>query len=211
MSPDFTPIGSFCSHSHKVGQGDHICKLYELETNLLSSVCDFIVPALTRNEGVLIIATPEHIQNFQLALERRSIDVTEAVAKEQLIFLDAHSTLSSFMEENVIVDEKFREVLEPKLKSLHARYKKVRAYGEMVNLLFSANDYRNTLRLEQLWNELSSDYPFSLLCSYSNENFKDKEHVEAFNEIARTHSHRILNGTLEIAVEGLLPAGLSRS
>lgn len=211
MSPDFTPIGSFCSHSHKVGQGDHICKFYERESHLLSSVCDFIVPALTRSEGVLIIATPEHIQNFRQALERRSIDVTQAVAKEQLIFLDAHSTLSSFMDDDVIVEEKFREVLEPKLRTLYAKFKKLRAYGEMVNLLFAANDFSNTLRLEQLWNELSADYPFSLLCSYSNENFRDKEHIEAFREIARTHSHRILNGTLEIAVAGLLPAGLSRS
>jgi hypothetical protein len=43
----------------------------------------------------------------------------------------------------------------------------VRAYGEMVDILWREGKIDAAIELEQLWNELASKYSFTLLCTYS--------------------------------------------
>ena len=47
----------------------------------------------------------------------------------------------------------------------------VRAFGEMVNLLWKDGMTSAAIRLETLWNELARSYDFKLLCGYSMGNF----------------------------------------
>lgn len=42
----------------------------------------------------------------------------------------------------------------------------VRAYGEMVALLWDEGNATGALRLEELWDELQRETEFSLLCAY---------------------------------------------
>ena len=48
----------------------------------------------------------------------------------------------------------------------HARWGSVRAFGEMVGLLWESGAQGAALRLESLWNELGLTQPFALLCGY---------------------------------------------
>jgi hypothetical protein len=62
----------------------------------------------------------------------------------------------------------------------------IRAYGEMVNVLWKDGLTAAAIRLETLWNELAKSYDFKLLCGYSMGNlYKDA----AVGEITRQHSH----------------------
>ena len=64
----------------------------------------------------------------------------------------------------------------------------VRAYGEMVALLWDAGDVLAAIDLETLWNELSGELPFSLYCAYHSESVAAQEHAEALHEVCRLHS-----------------------
>jgi hypothetical protein len=66
------------------------------------------------------------------------------------------------------------------------------AFGEMVAVLVEEGRYAAAIRLEELWNELSQQYSFSLFCAYPARLFRDPAHSSAFAKICRTHS-RVCN------------------
>jgi anti-sigma regulatory factor (Ser/Thr protein kinase) len=64
----------------------------------------------------------------------------------------------------------------------------VRAYGEMVALLWDAGNVLAALELERLWNALRHEVPFSLLCTYPSASVSGPGHVEALQEICHLHT-----------------------
>jgi hypothetical protein len=62
----------------------------------------------------------------------------------------------------------------------------VRAYGEMVDLLWKQGAAAAAIRLEVLWNQLAESRAFSLLCAYSMGNFYKQG---AYEDICRQHTH----------------------
>ena len=65
----------------------------------------------------------------------------------------------------------------------------VRAFGEMVDVLWQDGHADAAIRLEILWNKLATKYGFALLCGYSMGNFYKK--AEQFQEICQQHTHVI--------------------
>ena len=66
----------------------------------------------------------------------------------------------------------------------------VRAYGEMVDVLWKNGQDVAAIRLEMLWNKLAATHRFSLLCGYAMGTFyKDS----SISDIHRQHSHVVLD------------------
>ncbi len=64
----------------------------------------------------------------------------------------------------------------------------IRAYGEMVDVLWQDGLTAAAIRLEMLWNQLAMTHDFSLLCGYAMGNFyKDA----GMRDICDQHSHVI--------------------
>ena len=67
----------------------------------------------------------------------------------------------------------------------------IRAYGEMVDVLWKDGKEAAAIRLEMLWNQLANTRKFSLLCGYSMGSFyKDA----AFDDICQQHTHVVSAG-----------------
>jgi len=63
--------------------------------------------------------------------------------------------------------DRFRSIIGTLLADVCARNPAgVAVYGEMVGILWSTGRVDAALRLEELWNELQHELPFSLLCGY---------------------------------------------
>jgi hypothetical protein len=63
----------------------------------------------------------------------------------------------------------------------------VRAYGEMVALLWDAGLVNDAVQLEQMWDSLGLSHSFSLLCSYPARSVTGDGHLAAFAEVCRLH------------------------
>jgi hypothetical protein len=63
-------------------------------------------------------------------------------------------------------DELFLEFAMDLVRRASARGRRVRAFGEMVALLWARGDVDATLRLEYLWNKVCKTPEFSLFCAY---------------------------------------------
>jgi hypothetical protein len=136
----------------------------------------------------IVIATPAHREAIVTQLQARSFDVHRLQENGDLILLDADDMLSMFMVDGMPDADRFQTAMVAVIEqACHGRRDCViRAYGEMVDVLWRAGQTVAAVRLETLWNQLAQTHAFSLLCGYSMGNFyKDA----AQEEICSHHSH----------------------
>jgi hypothetical protein len=146
---------------------DHFVQVYRDERVLIEAISLFAGAALGRNEAVVLVATREHGAAVEECLDRDGFDVATLKAWGQIQVLDAQEVLSRFMVDGRPDETRFKAVsreLIGEVKSAR-RFREVRVYGEMVNLLWSDN-LPAAARLEELWNEVIEEHAISLFCAY---------------------------------------------
>ena len=146
--------------------GDHVVQFYEHESELTDSVGRYLSDAVQAGAVAIVIATEAHRRAFAAELQLAGIDPAPACREGTLILLDAATTLASFMPEGRIDSVAFRAVVGSIVRRAGASGRPVRAYGEMVALLWDAGDVLGAIELEKLWNELGRELAFALLCGY---------------------------------------------
>lgn len=171
---------------HRIEPGHHLLHFYESSEALAEAVCSYVVPGITRGDGIILIAQKKNLKLFQKLLENRAIDVTKARAFGQILLIDAHETLDRFMIKGLPDTEKFYETLSPILETVGQRFPMIRAYGEMVDILLELDNFAAVMKLEHLWNDLAHKYKFSLLCGYANQ-----ANEKIIHEICHAHSHHL--------------------
>lgn len=191
---EFQLIGDFGKHANQLVTGDHFVHIYEKIETLTDSLCEYIVPAFIQNEGVLLITTVPNKKTILMALERRSIDVTKARVLGQLIVIDAHEMLSQFMVKGQVNRLKFQTLAGAIISDLKAKFPNVRAYGEMVNILWQSGNLEATLELEKCWNELAANSDFLLFCGYEMSENEKKSKAHNVGDVCNSHTHLITSG-----------------
>jgi signal transduction histidine kinase/ActR/RegA family two-component response regulator len=168
---------------------DHIVQFYETEQFLAEAVSRFLAQGVIASEGVVMIAAPDHVRVILDGLTKKGFDVERARATGQLTVLDAQETLGRFMVGDMPDWDLFLEgvggVLAKAIGSSAAS--RVRAYGEMVDLLWRAGRHKQALVLEEFWERLRDRYAFSLLCAYVMGNFFKESHAVDFRRVCELH------------------------
>jgi PAS domain S-box-containing protein len=169
----------------------HAVQFYENEAYLASVVSEFLAEGAKANQPIVVVATPSHRAAFSKSLRDMGVNVGALRRSGQLHLLDARQTLSRFMVGEVPDSGRFATTIGRVItRSLSGREgMPVRAYGEMVDLLWKDGNTEGAIQLERLWNDLARQYHFSLLCAYSMGNFCRANDAEAFHRICAEHSH----------------------
>jgi hypothetical protein len=181
-----TPSGRPASHAD--GGHFHGVQFYKDPDSLCDIVGAFIGEGLEQGALAVVIATPEHTARIEECLRRRGTDVESSKRLGCLATLDAHETLELFMKDGMPDPGAFRQNVGELLTTVrHGREQRpIRAYGEMVNVLWKDGREAAAIRLETLWNQLAGTHDFDLLCAYSMGNFYKGAALE---EIKSQHSH----------------------
>ena len=169
----------------------HMVQFYEDDTFLVAAVADFLAGGLAGGQSSIVIATPEHRSDFTLRLRARGFDVDRATNEGRLTMLDAREMLDDFMVDSMPDAERFDARIGGAIAKCACASERpcVRAYGEMVDLLWKDGKVAAAVRLEELWNDLAKRHSFSLLCAYSMSNFGKADHHDSFTAICRQHEH----------------------
>jgi hypothetical protein len=172
-------------------QHHHAVQFYETDAFLVRSVTNFIIDGLKAEEPALIIATAEHRDGIEAALMSHGVDVEWSKRRGLLTEFDARYTLSSIMSGGVPDEALFRRQIEPALENVRRRRRSssVRAYGEMVNLLWCDGNGGAALALEALWNQLAETQQFSLLCGYCMSLFDAAADSKILSALCGEHTH----------------------
>lgn len=170
----------------------HAVRFYESRGSLARIVAQFLGEGFATGFPAIVIATPDHLDAIRTVLTARSFDLTRLEAAGDLIVVDAEETLARFMIDGMPDPERFRDTVAPLVERARRGRTEcvVRAYGEMVDVLWKAGQTIAAVRLETLWNQLAHSHPFALLCGYSMGHFyKDF----AQQEIRSLHTHVVLD------------------
>jgi hypothetical protein len=169
---------------------DHTVQLYSDLGFLTSAVSHYAAAGLERGEAVIFVATPAHREAFAQRLGARGFDVRPLCERGQLTVLDAAETLSRFMVNGSPKAGLFAPLMHGVMDRAQAggRYPRIRAYGEMVNLLWQRGELAAALRLEELWNDLGKTRPFALHCAYAMDAFDRATCCGALGRVHHVHS-----------------------
>ena len=172
-------------------KGDHFVQLYSDQAFLREAVAEYAGSGLRRGEGVLIVATRAHRATFIRGLDTQGIATLAAMKRGQLVLLDADDTLTRFTAGGMPDWQSFHALVGGAIASVRLEYPAVRAFGEMVDVLWQRGERDAALRLEEFWNDLAKLQTFSLLCAYRMDHLDAAAYRGPRECICRRHTHLI--------------------
>ena len=167
----------------------HAVQFYDTDTSLFVTVASFLAEGLVARQPAIVIATAAHRAAIEEHLCGRLIDCEAAKRQGDLLLLDAEETLGLFM----VNGQPDRDMFEANIgrmieQALAGRTRvTVRAYGEMVDVLWKRGESEAAINLEILWNRLAAKYDFALLCGYAMGSFYKQTKRRA--DVVALHSH----------------------
>jgi PAS domain S-box-containing protein len=170
--------------------GGHIVQFYEDDDFLVDQMARFIGGGLGAGEPTVVIATESHRLDLERRLMARGIDVGAAQRTGTYLALDAAGTLSRFVVGDSLDPSRFTDVIGGVVdRATLGGRRPMRAFGEMVSILWNDGRREAAIWLEQLWNELARTQPLSLLCAYPMMSFGDDAAGPLLSRICGEHSH----------------------
>ncbi len=191
------PVAS-AHHHHQVG-------FYDADSELVSVLAGYVADGLAAGERVVVIATAAHRHALDEALALQGTDPRRLRASRQYLTFDAQRTLDAFMVEGLPDRGRFVSQVAPLVAVDPAGVQRVRAFGEMVALLWDGGNVTGALALESLWNDLAQHHAFLLLCAYST-TVLDASALADVDEICGLHSS-VRPPVSYAAGNGAAPAG----
>lgn len=167
---------------------DHVVQIYDSNAEFLDELATFVGRGLSAGEGVIVIATQPTRYGLYARLKVAGLDLEATALDDQLITLDAVETLAGFMVGAWPDEALFTDSIARLLKRAGCDRRRIRAFGEMVALLWAQGQCGATVRLEYLWQRFCLDTNLSLLCAYPKSGFTTDASA-SLRQICEAHSH----------------------
>jgi hypothetical protein len=175
-----------------IGPQDHVVQFYDEETRLASAVGLHLAEGLRRGEVAVVIASPAHTALIEDQLAQCGIDLPAAGEEGRYVALDAAAALAELMDGDLPDPVRFDDAIGGVIRSALERGP-VRAFGEMVALLWTDGLIPAAVELEVLWNDLRARVPFSLFCAYPHSTVAADDSGR-FSSVCHLHSEVLGSG-----------------
>jgi hypothetical protein len=165
----------------------HIVQFFDSDESRAESVAAFLAEGYREGNCLIVIARPANWASIVDRLEAADVSVKRLLSEGTLVVKDAHDTLRR-LSRNGWPDGALFDSVVTKAVTGMARRGRVRAYGEMVDILAQRTELPEAIKLEALWNELADRTPLALMCGYSAAHFVHSSTHRALRDICRAHS-----------------------
>jgi KaiC/GvpD/RAD55 family RecA-like ATPase len=172
---------------------DHLVQVYARSVDLAEAAATFFAAGFEAGEPAVAIATAAHWPLIAERLARRGWAPDHLQADGRLRVRDAEVALESISDDEEPSAAKFRELVGGLLHEVARQdpRRRVRAFGEMVDVLVQRGDHRAADVLERYWNELAEQRNFTLLCGYKVDRFDPTAHSTLLPQIYRSHAQAL--------------------
>jgi signal transduction histidine kinase len=187
MTTRLSPTASIGSAPRSHDAWTHGVQLSAASLFPAANVAAFLCEGLHAGEAALTLAAAPHGAGILAACRERGIDTAAAQDRGTLVALPAESSLAALLHAGRPDAALFEETIARVVERMTAGGRRVRAYGEMVDLLWSRGERDHALALEELWNDLLARVPLRLLCGYTLEAFEGDGDVAAFRRMCARH------------------------
>ena len=168
-------------------------QFYGEDESLLDASTRFVGAALAADDAAIVVASRSHRDALALRLTAYGLDVARVSREGRYVSIDAADTLAKFMTEGWPDATRFAAAIGGIVAAAVAASQRgnVAIFGEMVAILWAEGKTEAAIQLEELWNDLGQEHPFSLLCAYPIAGFNRTEHEESFLRVCAEHSSLI--------------------
>ncbi len=168
-------------------ENGHMVFPYTDEKRAMKAVAAFVAGSLKNGGSAILILTTAHWEAIRAQLKRDKFDFAALKDSDRFICADAARMLQSFMVDDMPDAAKFESSIGWLMERAKGKWDRaVRAYGEMVDLLWQAGNTNGALALEQLWNLAIAKHDICLLCTYCTANCVEGGFPV---ELLEAHSH----------------------
>ena len=193
--------------------GNHIVQVYEDDDFLVDALSHFVGSGLARGEGVVLFVAPRHWEACLRRLGAHRVAPHDAELRGQLAVINARTALARLMVDGMPDWKTFQDLVGTVINLTRRKYPRVRAFGEMVDLLWQHGERAAALRLEELWNHMIKVQSLTLCCAYR----MDPLDGDAVQNVCRQHSHLLpahdyeqLEARVGRASDAVLGTGIAR-
>jgi hypothetical protein len=175
------------------GEAGHIVQLYRDEEFYAEAISHFAAEGLAREESIILVATRTNWEKLSARLRGKGFDPDALLRQGQLTVLDADATLPRFMSGATPDGERFLPLARATIEKARGggKFKRVRWWGEMVNVLYVNGNTGGSHRLEQYFDRVAHEESIAIFCSFLMDTFDPAIYEHAFNNVCTTHSHVI--------------------
>jgi MEDS: MEthanogen/methylotroph, DcmR Sensory domain len=192
----------------------HLVEFYDSDSILAKKVAQFLADGWRNGEALIMAGTLAHRQTVLAELDEMGIDARDP---NRARFLDADEML-----ERILIDgwpdwARFDQHLGATLRELQMGYGSVRAFGELVGVLWSRGSVANALRIEEFWCRALAGGNCSLFCAYAIDLLAREFDERGVHSILQAHTHLLpfdadqcLAGALRRSMDEVLGKGAER-
>jgi len=174
----------------------HVVQFYHDDAFLFDTVGRYLRSGLRAGDAAVIIASPAHADGIAARLDESG---QSALNEGRLRVVDAEALLGKFMVGGHPDEGLFLNALERIMGGLFLGDRgpcdlgprNVRAFGEMVDLLWQRGNSAAALELDALWNRARRRFDLSLFCAYTMSNFYKQDESGQFRTLCELHTHVI--------------------
>lgn len=174
----------------EIAPSDHVLQIYKSDNDFIDTLEGFVTSGFHANESVIIVATPQHLVALNERLRRQQWDLFSLTLQDQYIPLSAEDALGEFLIDGWPDENLFGHLVANLLLRARKHGRHVRAFGEMVALLWSRGYFEATAHLEKLWTRFCESEKFSLFCAYPSHIFAGDSN-ESLTQICKCHSKMV--------------------
>ncbi len=145
-----------------MAEHDHEVAVYDATADLGRRVAGYVAEGLAAGEVCVSLARPTLRLAVDDELAALGIDAVAAERSGRYLPLDAAEAMERFLVEGVPDAARFLRLA----AELMPAGRPIRAFGEMVSLLWERGEVVAALQLESLWAAYTRGRPISVLCSY---------------------------------------------
>jgi hypothetical protein len=166
---------------------DHVVQIYETDTVFLDALAGFVGGGINAGDCCIVIATEAHLNSLEERLTAYGIHIQALRADNRYIPLNAEETLACFMVDGWPDEALFMTTISEVINKNRTNNRKIRAFGEMVALLWAQGLNGATVHLEHLWNKYCEKEKLCLFCAYPKSGFTGDIN-DSFQHICSAHS-----------------------
>lgn len=146
---------------------EHVATFCQTDANMADAAAAYLLSAIDQGSAGVAVVTPEHERQIERRIADAGFDLGAARAGGGYVVVDARAAIDQVLTRGWPDPAAFWRIMSPVIqRARQDGQRPVRVCGEMVSMLWQADEFGAAMDVEALWTELARQHRISLLCAY---------------------------------------------
>ena len=146
---------------------EHVVTFCHTDASMADAAAAYLLGAIRHGGAGIAVVTPEHARQIDRRFSDAGLDPLAARADGGYVVVDARTAIGQVLPRGWPDPAAFWRTMSPVIQRAgNGGQRMVRVCGEMVSLLWQADEFGAAMDVEALWTELARQHRIGLLCAY---------------------------------------------